>query len=84
MSYDASRDALNAYNLLCTVKPKFRESKYPYNPWSDAKVERTMHELELYQISQGVFSTRAPPPTHGGDEGEDTKKITIFVITHDS
>ncbi len=81
MAYDKSKDALYMYNLLCTVIPPSKETKFPYNPWTPDKIEVTLGELELFPNGQ-IFM---PAPVHPSSSyqgkktgGGNTGTITVF------
>ena len=76
-SFGDSRQALEKYNLLCTIKPAFKEAKYPYNPWTPEKIDTTFHQLTLYrQGKSNIFTTETKNPVRGGGN-----QVFVFGIS---
>lgn len=73
--YETSKNDLFMYNLLCTVKPPFKEHKFPYNPWTPAKIDVTLNELTLYPDGE-IFKLSAPQK-----KGGSTSESQIIVFT---
>jgi hypothetical protein len=88
--YDKSRNALYMYQILSAVKPRYEETKYPYNPWTPNKVHFTMKEIDLLP-NAGVFKISPHPRNSaqvGGNADEPNnevanvgnEKIIVFVL----
>lgn len=75
--YQKSSKALEQYMIICTLKPLFKSSKYPYNPWTTVKIEATMNQLKLYNDGRGVFHVE--PHVHKKTVGGGGAKIIVLV-----
>lgn len=72
------KESLKNYNMLNALGPKHSMRKYPYNPWSDAKVEFTLENIELESDGNGVFFIPHDKKTGGGGNSKKESKIWIF------
>lgn len=68
------RDSMKNYNMLNSLMPKHAVKKYPYNPWSDVKVQFTLKQIQLESDGAGAFFIVRDDHKKGGKD----KQIIIF------